>query len=292
MSNWVHMRTIPINDFRQKTGRMVMDVKREIQEGTISAQMLYDLVNHDKELFLRYLDWFLERMKGWTDPVRLNKGKKFLQSVLQKHKDDQNASKTVQKYIQQVDRLLSAYEQTKAKIWSRHPDIHQLLTKRVMNPEMHQQQLVRTVLKTPKSRLTLFVMPDNKLALTSKGSQYVFRCDGRKYQQYMLPIQGQKNPDTFWRYDITSSGSTQGGPIYVEEEDVVNHMKQMQKQTKNTSFNGPRIIVLSDKTETIPATLTEKPLSQMRGGSDCPEDSSITVHKIKKMVSIPIDYIP
>jgi len=45
-------------------------------------------MNHDKELFLRYLDWFLERMKGWTNPVRLNKGRKFLQ------KDDQKASQT------------------------------------------------------------------------------------------------------------------------------------------------------------------------------------------------------
>lgn len=283
-------RIVPIKDFRRKTGgKTVVEVMHGIQKGTVSAQTLYDIVNRDKDLFLRYLDWYLERMKGWTDPDRLNKGKKFLQSVLQKHKDEQNTSHKIQKYIQQVDRLLSTHEQTKAKIWSRHPDIQQLLTRRVMNPETHRQQQVRTLLKTPRSGLTLFVMPDKRLALVSKSAQNVFRCDGRRYQQYMFPIQGQKNPDTFWRYDITS---TQGGPIYVEEEDVVNHMKQMQKQTKYAIFNGPPIIILSDKTETVPATLPEKPLSQMHGGPDCPEDSSITVHKIKKMVSIPINYIP
>lgn len=84
----------------------------------------------------------------------------------------------------------------------------------------------------------------------------------RVHKTYMDPIQGQKNPDTFWRYDIYIIRIDTGRAylfMWKKRMWSTNHMKQMQKQTtKYAIFNGPPIIILSDKTETVPATLPEK----------------------------------
>ena len=278
-----------IRGFKQKTGRLPLLVHKQILDGRLTVQQLDRIVKEDKELFLKYLTWFTEIMKGITDPVRLHKAKQFMGSVIQKHGQDEKVVRQVNQHVKQLQTALSKYEKTKQQIWSRHSDIHQLLTRRVVNPTTTQLQQVRTYLKKPETDLILFVMPDNTLVLTPSSPEYIVRCDGRRRQQYMDPKQGQSEAQIFYRYT-----GPDGHHIYIDTTDMDKHTTKMHQQNKYIFPKSPNIIFLSDETETIPSTFSMRALQRISaGGSDeCPQDSSITVHKITKITHIPRDYIP
>jgi len=280
-----------IRGFRQKTGELPMLVNMQILAGRLTVQRLFELVKEDKELFLRFLAWFTGVMKNDTDPVALNKAKQFMVSVRQKYRQDEKVVRQVNQHAKQLQTALSRYEKTRQQIWTRHADIRQLLTRRVVNPTTSSQQQVGTYLKTPKTDLVLFVLPDNTLVMAPNHNELVVRCDGRTYQQYMDPRQGQAGADSFYQYT-----GANGHRIHVDAMDMSTQNKKMQQQNKYIFPNSPKIVFLSDNTKTVEPTIPFRTLSKTKNrrsaAPECPQDSSIIVHQIKKIVHIPRDFIP
>ena len=274
----------PVDKFK---GQNVASVSRRVMKGQTTLQSLQTLLDHNLQDLSRFTSFMVSRNGILKTPSEMQRVKKFLASVAQKHQDQQNLVKQANRGISQIDRALSRLRQQAQKFWTKHGDVKQMLQRRVYDPVQMQQRQLRTLLKTETAavdqKIKIFVMPDNTLVMTPYNGNLTFQCDGRAYEHYIHTRPNQPEPRMFYHH----SGTQQ---IYVDVDDYDKHLQM----DATGGSNSPMMIFLSPNPERIPNTISYDAVSQWNfvGQPHCNQGTSINVHKIHKIVFVPPPFVP